>query len=91
MHLTKTDKIRRSYKSLKKPTATNREVVAKCQKDYGLLPSPQLLRSAIGSEKERRLSTVTGQQLIELRKLGRRLFDGNFARMSIAAAFAGDV
>jgi len=89
--MTKSDKIRKAFRSLKNPTASNRQIRNRCQELFDWIPSPQLIRSAMGSEASRKLSTISASEYVELRKIGNRMFSGDFQQFAAAVEVIGDV
>lgn len=88
--LSKSDTIRKRYRELKDPLATNREIAAACELKDGFRPSAQLITSAIGSQSGRQGRIVNMQQNIELRRTCKRTFDNDWQAMAIAVDICAD-
>ena len=74
------EKIRQSLIDLN-PYANNREIAQHCQTRYGFKPSSQQIYEAIGSEVARKAEQYNGRQLLDVKKLCRKAFAGDFNRL----------
>ena len=74
------EKIRQSLIDLN-PYANNREIAQHCQTVYGFKPSSQQIYEAIGSETARKAEQFNGRQLMDVKKICRQSFDGDFNRL----------
>ncbi|PHS03787.1 MAG: hypothetical protein COA78_17300 [Blastopirellula sp.] len=77
MNITKSDAIRESVKELGLG-AKNREIQTFCQTNYGFKPTTQHIYHVLGHHNERALSSISGKQLYELKKVCKNTFENNY-------------
>lgn len=77
MNITKSDAIRDAAKELGMG-AKNRDIQSFCQDNYSFKPTTQHIYHVLGHHKERALSSISGQQLYELKKVCKKTFKNDY-------------
>ena len=77
---TKADHIRDSYRDLD-PAASSKDIAEHCFLKHGCKPSPQNVYYTCGSEADRIISSFNGGQLLDVRRIAQRQFDGDYSKL----------
>ena len=67
------------------PAANNSDITVFCRENYGVTVTPQNLYEVLGSQSQRKLKQYNGAQLMDLKSTAKRLFNGDYQEMSLAA------
>lgn len=86
--MTTTQLIKSVANSMDTTNSTNKQIADEVELKHGIRPSNQLLISAIGAAKDRKLRNINGEQIRSLKKYCDKQFNGSFTDMKQACILA---
>ena len=70
--------------------ASNAEIQDAYTDQYGNRPSSQALYATLGSERERKLESISGKQMADVKRTAKKSFDNNYQHYKNAVVAVSD-